>query len=363
MIDLHTHSTASDGTNTPTELLKAAVEAGITTLALTDHNTTAGLKPFLDAAEGMPLRAIPGVEITCELQREELHILAFNLPEHTFDKVQTVMKEVLDRAEQSKRDMVARLYQAGYHIDYDAIQRAHPDAVINRAHIAKALLQAGYVTSVSEAFDTLLCEDAGYYHPAKRLQAEDAIRHILDWGAIPIWAHPFFALETDQVERFLSILVPKGLMGMEVYYSTYTKMQTKAAMKLCKQFGLAPSGGSDFHGSIKPDIRLGIGRGELDIPKNIADRLLELSARINRIKQMTALYEQIETALAAGDDLSNLKQEITKLADYYESPDWMEDFEADNRGELPVTINRGILTEDAIWDLLTSVQAFHPEIL
>ncbi len=368
MIDLHTHSTASDGTYSPAELVNAAVDAGITTLALTDHNSANGLCAFLQAAKGKPLRAVPGVEITCELLGEELHILALDLPECSFDKVQELMSEVLSRAEKSKRDMVIRLQSAGYRIDYDAIQAAHPDAVINRAHIAAALKEAGYVASVSQAFDTLLGEQHGYYRPAKRLQAAEAIDYILKLGAIPVWAHPFFSLEEDKVGQFLTVLVPEGLQGMEVYYSTYTDAQTKAAKRLCEKFGIKPSGGSDFHGSVKPDIALGIGKGSLNIPECIADRLLDrkadipLSVRIERIKRMTALYEQIQENLAAGGDLSQAEQAIKTLSAYYQSPDWMSDFDADGRGEIPKSVNRGILTEDAIWDLLTSVHAIREDL-
>ncbi len=274
MIDLHTHSTASDGTLTPTELVKAALQAGITTLALTDHNAANGLREFLSAAKNTPLRAIPGVEITSEMEGEELHILALDLPKASFDKLQTLMREVLARAEVSRRNLIQNLQNAGYAIpDYDTLNALHPDAIINRAHIAAALWHAGYVPSIRDAFDTLLKEGNGYYYPAKRLQAVEAVRMIRELGAIPVWAHSLYELDTDTADRFLSILVPEGLMGMEVYYSTYTAEQTKAAARLCEKYAIHPSGGSDFHGGNKPDIRLGVGRGNLNIPESVAEAL------------------------------------------------------------------------------------------
>ncbi len=274
MIDLHTHSTASDGSLTPTELVKLAREAGISCLALTDHNTAAGLPEFLRAAEGTSLYPIPGAEITCELAGEELHILAMDLPQRYFSQIQSIMQEPLRKAEESKRDLVAGLQRAGYQVSYDEICRAHPGSVINRAHIGLALVEAGYVPSVQVAFQKLLNESAGFYHPAQRLQAVDVTGIIRDLGAIPVWAHPFFRMSAGEVRNALTRLVPAGLAAMETCYSTYTPAQTQAAASLAAEFRLKHSGGSDFHGAPKPDIRLGVGRGDLNIPESVAWELL-----------------------------------------------------------------------------------------
>ncbi len=276
MIDLHTHSTASDGSLSPTELVQLAEKSGISWLALTDHNTANGLPEFVRAAKTSPVHAIPGVEITCEAEGEELHILALNLPESSFFQVQSFLEEVLLRAEMSKRDLVENLRRAGYRISYEEIQKANPDSVINRAHIGVALKEAGYVPTVEAAFQTLLSKKSGYYHPAKRLQAADALEIIRELKAIPVWAHPFFRLNEDGVKKVLKMIVPAGLKGIETYYSTYTPKQTAAALKLADQFGLKQSGGSDFHGTAKPDIQIGVGRGNLNIPESIAEHLLNL---------------------------------------------------------------------------------------
>ncbi len=276
MIDLHTHSSASDGSLSPTELLHLAEKSGISYLALTDHNTTNGLPEFLHAAKSCSVHAIPGVEITCEADNEELHILALNLPEKSFPQVQSVMKEVLQRSKNSQLDLISNLRKAGYQLSYEEIQKANPTSVLNRAHIGAALMQAGYVPSVQTAFKTLLNEEAGYYHPAKRLQAVDVLHMIQDLGAIPVWAHPFFRLNANGVKRILELLAPHGLKGMETYYSTYTPEQTSDAFKLAAKFQLKPSGGSDFHGSNKPDIQLGVGRGNLCIPEKVVTELLKI---------------------------------------------------------------------------------------
>ncbi len=274
MIDLHTHSTASDGSLRPAEVVALAGAAGITCLALTDHNTTAGLQEFIRAAEGTTIRPVPGVELSCECDPDELHILALNLPESAFSQIETVMADVLARAEESKRALTEALHAAGYDVDYDEIRAAHPMSVINRAHIAMALRDKGYVETVNEAFHCFLDEEAGYYHPARRLDAAEAIGIIRDLGAVPVWAHPFMELDEIGVRRILDRLVPAGLAGLETWYSTYTPQETVSALALTERYGLKPSGGSDFHGSPKPDIFIGVGTGTLCIPERVAEELL-----------------------------------------------------------------------------------------
>ncbi len=272
MIDLHTHSVTSDGSLTPRELACLAREAGITYLALTDHNTAQGLPEFLRAARGNGIYPVPGAEITCELAGEELHMLALDLPERHFSQIDDLMHRVLQWGEESRRELVDNLRRAGYWIDYDAICAAHPASRINRAHIGLALQEAGYVTSVREAFARLLNEEAGFYHPAPRLQAGDVIPAIRDLGAIPVWAHPFLRMDGGRVQDVLEQLVPRGLEGMEVFYTTYTPAQRRTAQELASHYRLKEAGGSDFHGASKPEIPLG---GNLNIPEEIAMKLLE----------------------------------------------------------------------------------------
>ncbi len=274
MIDLHTHSTASDGSLSPAQLVQLAQKQGLSYLALTDHNTTNGLPAFLHAARNSTVYPVPGAEISCQLGQEELHILALNLPESAFGQLQALMAEELRKAEESKRDLVDNLRRAGYAICYEDIQKENPGSVINRAHIGMALQKGGYVPTVNAAFQTLLREDAGYYHPPKRLPAAEALSAIQDLKAVSVWAHPFFKLDGNGVKAVLELLVPKGLRGLETFYTTYSPGQTQAALALARCYGLKPSGGSDFHGASKPEIRLGAGYGTLNIPDHIAEDLL-----------------------------------------------------------------------------------------
>ncbi len=268
--DLHTHSNRSDGTLTPTELVAAAKEAGLSAIALTDHNTVAGLKEFIKVSKEIGIEAVPGVEISTEYQGVELHILGLYIPENAFAEVENYVAQYNLRKEKSDRDLVARLNAAGYLIDYDEIAGATPDGHINRAHIAKALLAKGYVDSVKTAFSTLLGESKGFYIPPERIQATDAVVFLRSIGAVSVWAHPFLQMDEDGARKFLTEAVPLGLVGMETRYSLYDAETEAVADRLVKEFNILPGGGSDFHGEVKPDIKLGVGKGNLHIPLTFA---------------------------------------------------------------------------------------------
>lgn len=271
--DLHTHSNRSDGTLPPAALASAAKEAGLSAIALTDHNTVAGLPEFIKACEDLCIEAVPGVEISTEYDGVELHILGLYIPENAFPEVENYVAQYNIRKERSNRDLVTRLNEAGYLIDYDEIVAGTPDGHINRAHIAKALMDKGYVGSVKEAFSSLLKEGKGFYVPPERVSALDAVAFIKSVGAVPVWAHPFLPMDEGGARRFLSEAVPMGLAGMETRYSLYDAEIEVAADRLIKEFNILPSGGSDFHGDVKPDIRLGVGKGNLEIPLVFAENL------------------------------------------------------------------------------------------
>lgn len=268
--DLHTHSNRSDGTLPPAELAVAAKEAGLSSVALTDHNTVAGLKDFIKACEDVYIEAVPGVEISTEYEGVELHVLGLYIPEDAFNDVENYVSQYNIRKEQSNRDLVARLDQAGYHIDYDEIVVGTPDGHINRAHIAKALMDRGYVDSVKAAVSSLLKEGKGYYIPPERIGALEAVAFLKSIGAVPVWAHPFLQMDEDGARKFLTEAVPLGLVGMETRYSLYDAETEVMADRLIKEFNILPSGGSDFHGEVKPDIKLSVGKGNLRIPLTFA---------------------------------------------------------------------------------------------
>jgi predicted metal-dependent phosphoesterase TrpH len=184
------------------------------------------------------------------------------------------MQDYLTRKEQSNRDLADRLAADGYRVDYNAIKAATPDGNVNRALIAKELMAKGYVASVKEAFDTLLGEGMGYYTPPERLDFFDAIRFLRSIHTLPVWAHPLQFMDESTVRAILPAAVEAGLVGMEVMHSSYDDHTIARAKSLADEFGLLYSGGSDFHGAVKPDVYMGVGSRERMTP-NIPDEYYE----------------------------------------------------------------------------------------
>lgn len=274
LCDLHTHSIYSDGTYSPAQLIAEAEQIGLCALALTDHNTVAGLPVFLAAAENSPVEAVPGIEFSTDYLDTELHIVTlFVRPEH-YTAITEVTDEMNKRKQESNLDLIHRLNKAGYAVSYDRIKSSMPEGEPNRALIAEELTKMGYTTSVKEAFKTLLGKDCGYYQPPKRIDVFELIDFVRSMGIVPVLAHPFLGIDTpDALAEFLKKAVNCGLQGMETHYSTFSSEQTEILEIMAQQFGLAQSGGSDFHGQIKPDIRLGFGKGNLQIPQAFLEGL------------------------------------------------------------------------------------------
>ena len=270
--DLHVHSHFSDGTWPPAAIIAEAERIKLDAVALCDHNTVAGLPEFLAAGKNSPVETVPGIEFSTDYRGTELHILAlFVKPEH-YEAITRMMEDWKKRKEQSNIDLVAALNRAGYDLSYDTIQRKS-NGYINRAHIAAALTEAGYTESVQEAFKKLLNPGRGFYQPPEKLCAFDIIRFIKSIGAAAVLAHPFLNLEEAGLREFLREAVACGLDGMEVMYPKFSPEQAALAEKIAAEFGLLPSGGSDFHGENKPDIALGRGRGTLAVPKEWLEAL------------------------------------------------------------------------------------------
>lgn len=280
MIDLHTHSTFSDGTVTPTELIALCKQTGITSIALCDHNTVSGLPEFLNAARMHNIEAIPGVEFSTEYNGTELHILGlFISPEH-YGTVAELLNDMLAEKERSNRALVKALDCVGIHIDYDAIRANNPEGSVNRAVIAAEMVRLGFVASVKDAFSQWLSEKHGLYHPPRRLGSLDTIRFIRSIGAVSVLAHPFLDLDESGLRCFLRDTTEVGLDGMETRYSKFDDLTSCIATEIAHEYGLLESGGSDFHGANKPDIQLGTGRGSLAVPEEFLNLLKQRSAAV-----------------------------------------------------------------------------------
>lgn len=264
--DLHTHSIFSDGTWTPEQIISEGESIGLSAVALCDHNTIDGLCRFTAAAEGTQVRAIPGVEFSTEYKGKELHVLGLNIKPQYYSQVKSKLADFLIRKKERNIELIDTLNRLGYSISYEKLVASSPSGNINRAHIAAELVRQGYFKTRQQAFPALLNPECGYYHPAKQPAALDTIKFINDISAVPVLAHPFRSVNEPLLLDFLSVAVLGGLKAMEIVYSDCEESLLKRSAEICREFSLLPSGGTDFHGDKKPDIKLGTGRGNLSVP-------------------------------------------------------------------------------------------------
>ena len=271
--DLHTHSIFSDGTMSPEELVDIAIERGISALALTDHNTADGLARFVKYADKRGLEVAPGVEFSVDYNGRELHLLGLFIGSEDYSAVSELMNEANRRKEESNIALIDALDRAGIKLDYQRIKDSTQSGRINRAHIATAMVEAGYVKDRAEAFEKYLSPSKGFYKEPQRLTALEIIDFIKSIGAVSVLAHPFLNLDYEGLRAFLPMAKARGLVGMECYYSTYDDKTRELSLALAEEFSLIPSGGSDYHGANKPDIDLGSGKGNLRVPYECFCRL------------------------------------------------------------------------------------------
>ena len=272
--DLHAHSCFSDGTDTPDELARLASELGIDALALTDHNTTAGLREFCSAAREHGVIAVPGIEFSTDYGKTELHMLGLFIKEKDFSKIEAYVAPMMKRKAEANDELVRKLAADGYIIDYERAKRK-AGGQINRAHIATELIARGYVKTPSEAFETLLKKNGKYYTVAKRIDVFEVISYIKSIGGVAVLAHPLLELSEDELRTFLPPAKEAGLDGMEVYYQKFDSSKVQLAERIADEYGILASGGSDYHGWRKPGVMLGHGSGENSIDGKIYEALRE----------------------------------------------------------------------------------------
>lgn len=267
-IDLHVHSNFSDGTCSPEELVDLAVDKGLSAFALTDHDTVAGVDTALSYQEKTksPVQVIPGIEISSDYKKKEIHMVGLFVDHHDENLIQTTSKFVNLRLHRNE-EMVENFQKAGIPMTLTDLQEGNPDTVITRAHFARYLIKNGIAKDTKEAFAVYLGEDSPYYVDRKLIDAVDAISLIKAAGGVPILAHPIhYHMEEKALHDMVAVFKEHGLVGIEVKYSNHSSQDEIFVGHLAKEFHLLPSGGSDFHGSNKPAIDLGSGRGNLEIP-------------------------------------------------------------------------------------------------
>ena len=258
-VDLHTHSTASDGSYSPRQVVAMAHERGLKAMALTDHDTVEGVGEAVQTGEQLGIEVIPGIEISAEFPEGTMHILGYFIDYQgsAFNQRLQVLK--IARAERNPR-IVEKLNQLGLSISWEDILQAAGGGQIGRPHIARALMVKGYVQDQQEAFDHYLRQGGPAYVPKFRLSPAESIALIRQAHGIPVLAHPFtLGLGLEQLKSQLQTLQELGLVGLEVYYPEHSPTRQADYLKLAKELGLLVTGGSDFHGANKPGIELGRG--------------------------------------------------------------------------------------------------------
>ena len=270
-IDLHTHSTFSDGTFTPLQLVKYAEEKGLKAFAITDHDTTEGIKEAKSIETNVEV--ISGVEISTRYDKKEIHIVGLYVNENDAD-LNKQLKYYREKRVTRNFEILEKLNSLGVDSTIDDVKESCTGDVISRAHIAKALVSKGFVGSYTEAFDRYLGDNKCAYVPRETLNYEESMELITKAGGVPVLAHPLlYKMSDTNLENMMVKLRQKGLKAVEVYYSTHSNSDTQHVMAMANRVGLIYSGGSDFHGATKPKIDMGTGMGKLAVPYEILEKI------------------------------------------------------------------------------------------
>ncbi|HCE42905.1 MAG TPA: phosphoesterase [Lentisphaeria bacterium] len=277
-IDLHTHSTASDGTSSPSQLLSLASGKGLGAIALTDHDTVSGLGEFLGAAGKYPdIKLVPGVEMSVKHYDFSIHILGLFIDPGT-----AVLEKMLcevRKGRNERNDLIAlKLEKQGYDICIEEVNELAGGECPGRPHFASILVKKGYFKTMQEAFDKCLKNGRSGYCKRELPMPGDAIEVIHKAGGLAIWAHPMSYSDTSRktISKILKFLVGKGLDGIEAYYPLFSPEQTVCLLDLADKYGIAVSGGSDFHGVNMKNIELGTGTGTLAVPFSVYENLVKV---------------------------------------------------------------------------------------
>ena len=280
-VDLHLHSTVSDGRLTPAEIVHQAAEQGLSVIAITDHDSVEGIAPALVAAKAFPrLKVIPGIELSTDVPQGEVHVLGYFI-DYTNREFQVTLEGLHNSRLERAQGMIAKLQNLGIHIDWGRVQEIAGTGSIGRPHIAQAMLEKGYITSFKEAFDKYISRDGPAYFEREKMSPVEAVALVLQVNGLPVLAHPFTASNT---ETLIAELKAAGLIGIEAYYDVYTADEISRLVSLAERYGLIATGGSDYHGlETASEIVL----GSVDVPMESVERLIALAKQ--RVPKLAGL--------------------------------------------------------------------------
>lgn len=272
-IDLHLHTRFSDGSLTPGEVVDLAHRAGVTALAITDHDIVDGIPQAMEAAAKLGIEVIPGVELSSRFHERELHVLGY-----FFDWQDSTFQEHLARQRRSRHvrnpQTIQRLNALGLELSEEEVKAKAGSGSIGRPHVAQVLVDKGYVQDTREAFNRYLKEGAPAYVPRTLPDTRETITWIRNAGGVPVLAHPAWTrCQGEPLYRLCACLKEAGLLGLEVFYSSHNRKQTSRYLELAKKLDLLVTGGSDFHGAANPAIQVGRGKGNLKVPDTLLEPL------------------------------------------------------------------------------------------
>lgn len=272
-IDLHTHSLCSDGAQTPADVVRTAKEAGLSAIALSDHDCITGVQEAIDTGNALGVEVIPAVELSAQSDTE-LHILGYFVDIHN-KKLQDTMAYALQVRDERQEETCRKLNEQGFAITMEeARAEAHGNPVLCRAHFAQIMVRKGYAESVKDAFNRYLSVGCYAYSNRQALTGPEAVSLIREAGGIAVAAHLHLIKKPDEeLRQYLKALIPYGLDGVEGYYTDYTPDMEQRYQAMAKELGLVISGGTDYHGANKPHIAIGKGRGNLEIPYCVLEGL------------------------------------------------------------------------------------------
>jgi hypothetical protein len=269
LIDLHAHTVCSDGSATPSELVSLAEAAGAMALAITDHDTVSGLAEGRTAASRSGIEFVGGIEISADYQPGTMHVLGYCMDEQS-PALNRALEDLRMARENRNPEIAKRLQELGLDVEYDAVARLAAGKVVGRPHFARVLVERGYARSIQDAFDRFLAKGQPAYVEKKRLSPRDSINLIREADGVAVLAHPYqLKLDLADTDALVGELAEMGLDGIEAIYSRHSEQERKGYCEMAARYNLLVTGGSDFHGTYKPDISVVRGLGDLAVPYHL----------------------------------------------------------------------------------------------
>ncbi len=273
LIDLHVHTTASDGSLSPSEAVALAAKTGLAAVAVTDHDTADGIEEASATARELGIELVPGIELSVDYKGRGIHILGYFIDTEN-EHLRALLDWVISERERRNTLIARAMREDGIDVSIDSLHKKYPDSVIGRPHFAAELVSAGMVGSVKEGFDKYLSPGGRYYRKREYIPIDMAFDALRKCGAKAVFAHPLqYRLSYEELLELTALLKEKGIVGMECIYSVYSDEETRYLEGIARDFDLCVTGGSDFHGSGKPHISIGTGCGDMEVGYELLQKL------------------------------------------------------------------------------------------